>query len=262
MLFSFFLLPLMEYVAMTNQEFTKRLASVQESLVALYKGGAAMSSATSGREREQFVDEFLCKVLPPAYRIGSGDVIDSLGQKTGQQDVVVEFSFLPTLPAIAGKERLYLAEGVAALIEVKSNLTKEWEDVKRKASVIKRLRRVFRVPGFTPYGPPPERIPYFVVGYTGWKSIETLHEKVQEGDVDAILIIDQGLFCTKPDYFPDKFYTPDGKYYIRGFFAKEERALWGLVSCIHYATLSIVINSFSPLLYALDDETVQNAPSA
>ena len=115
---------------------------------------------------------------------------------------------------------------------------------------------------FTPYGPPPERIPYFAVGYSGWKSIETVQEKCQEGFVDAILIIDHGLFCTRSDFFPDKFYTPDGKWNIRGFFAKEERALWGLVCCVHYATLSIVMNSFSPLLYALDGgvgQDVQNA---
>lgn len=247
---------------MPSDEFSTRLAGVWRSLIALHAGGAAMSSASSGREREQFVDEFLRKVLPPAYRIGSGDVIDSFGQKTGQQDVVVEFSFLPTLPAIAGKERLYLAEGVAALVEVKSNLAKDWEDVKRRASAIRNLRRIFRVPGFTPYGPPPERIPYFAVGYSGWKSIETVQEKCQEGFVDAILIIDHGLFCTRSDFFPDKFYTPDGKWNIRGFFAKEERALWGLVCCVHYATLSIVMNSFSPLLYALDGgvgQDVQNA---
>jgi hypothetical protein len=247
---------------MPSDEFSTRLAGVWRSLIALHAGGAAMSSASSGREREQFVDEFLRKVLPPAYRIGSGDVIDSFGQKTGQQDVVVEFSFLPTLPAIAGKERLYLAEGVAALVEVKSNLAKDWEDVKRRASAIRNLRRIFRVPGFTPYGPPPERIPYFAVGYSGWKSIETVQEKCQQGFVDAILIIDHGLFCTRSDFFPNKFYTPDGKTNIRGFFAKEERALWGLVCCVHYATLSIVMNSFIPLLYALDGgvgQDVQNA---
>jgi hypothetical protein len=212
-----------------------------------------MSSSSRGREREQFVDEFLHKVLPPAYRIGSGDVIDSLGRKTGQQDVVVEFSFLPTLPAIAGKERLYLAEGVAALVEVKSNLANEWEDVRGKASAIKKLRRVFRVPGFTPYGPPPEQIPYFAVGYSGWKNIDTVQKKCEAGGVDAILIIDQGLFCTRREFFPDQRYTPDGKWIIRGFFAQEERSLWSLVCCLHYATLSIVMNSFSPLLYAFDD---------
>lgn len=251
----------MEYVHMATEEFSARLSGVWKSLIALYTGGGAMSSASSGREREQFVDEFLRKVLPPAYRIGSGDVIDSFGKKTGQQDVVVEFSFLPTLPAIAGKERLCLAEGVAALIEVKSNLAKEWDDIKQKAAAIRNLRRVFRVPGFTPYGPPPERIPYFVVGYTGWKSIEKVQEKAQEGFVDAILIIDQGLFCTRTDFFPDKFYTPDGNWCIRGFFAQKERSLWGLICCVHYATLSISSNSFSPLLYILDGGVVQNTPS-
>ena len=82
-------------VPVISEEFSTRLAGVWQSLKALHKGGAGMSSASSGREREQFVDEFLRKVLPPAYPIGSGDVIDSFGGKTGQQDVVVEFSFPP-----------------------------------------------------------------------------------------------------------------------------------------------------------------------
>lgn len=247
---------------MSSVEFSTRLDGVWRSLIALHAGGAAISSASRGREREQFVEEFLRKVLPPAYRIGSGDVIDSFGKKTGQQDVVVEFSFLPSLPAITGKERLYLAEGVAALVEIKSNLAKEWKDVKRKATAIQKLRRLFCVPGFTPYGPPPERIPYFAVGYTGWKSIEKVQEKCQEGFADAILIIDQGFFCTRSDFFPDKRYSPNEKWNIRGFTAKEERALWGLVCCLHYATLSIAMNSFSPLLYALDEKVGQNVENA
>ena len=237
---------------MPIEEFSSRLHGVWKSLVALHSGGASMSSASRGREREQFVDEFLCKVLPPAYRIGSGDVIDSFGNKTGQQDIVVEFSFLPTMPAIAGKERLYLAEGVAALVEVKSNLTNEWEDVQRKATIIKKLCRQFRSPGLTLYGVPPPQIPYFAVGYNGWKTTDTLQNKCDTSGVDAILIIENGLFCTKKDFFPDLHYRPDGITSVRGFNAKDENALWGLVCCLHYATMSTVLSSFSPLLYALN----------
>jgi len=70
-------------ILMTSEDFSTRLAGVWRSLIALHAGGDAMSSASSGREREQFIDEYLRKVLPPAYRIGSGDVIDSFGNKTG-----------------------------------------------------------------------------------------------------------------------------------------------------------------------------------
>ena len=44
---------------MPSEEFSTRLAGVWGSLVALHPGGAAMSSSSSGREREQFIAEFL-----------------------------------------------------------------------------------------------------------------------------------------------------------------------------------------------------------
>jgi hypothetical protein len=88
--------------------------------------------------------------------------------------------------------------------------------------------------------------------------LTTVQKKCEEAIVDAILVADQGFFCTRSDFFPDKFHTPDGKLKIRGFFAKEERELWGLVRCLHYAIFSIVMNSFGALLYALDSNNEKN----
>jgi hypothetical protein len=102
-----------------NPHLLERIAAVQDTLFALYRGGKPMSSATKGREREYFVHEFLEQILPPVHRFGSGDVIDSHGHTTGQVDIVIEHPFLPSLPQPGGKERLYLAESVAAVIEVK-----------------------------------------------------------------------------------------------------------------------------------------------
>lgn len=219
-----------------HNELLARLAGIQKSLVGVYESGSGLSTASRGREREQFIDLFLARVLPPGYRFGSGDAIDSHGCRSGQLDVVVEHSFLPSLPALGGSTRLYLAEGIAAVIEVKSDLAKQWKEVESTAAAMRPLKRQFRVPGLTPYGPPSEQVPLFAVGYTGWRQLETVRQKAASGTVDGILIIDSGLFSTRPD-FPD------------GVFAEGSLSLWGLISALHYCTSSIVANGFSPIEY-------------
>jgi hypothetical protein len=195
-----------------------------------------MSAASRGRERELFVDTFLSHVLPPGYRFGNGDAIDSLGARSGQLDVVVEFTFLPSVPAVGGGPRLYLAEGIAAVIEVKSDLAKQWGEVEATSSSLRPLRRLFRAPGFTPYGPPPAQIPLFAVGYTGWKQLDSVKEKANSGVVDGVLVIDRGLFSTS-NTFPN------------GLWVEGSLSLWALVCSLHVATTAIVMNAFSPIEY-------------
>src|SRR5262245_1892719 len=126
---------------MPNPHLLSRLEAVQNMLLSLHRGGAMMSAATKGREREHFVHEFLEQVLPPLHRAGSGDITDSLGQRSGQADIVIEHPLLPSLRQIGGRERLYLAESVAAVIEVKSNLSSQWDEVEKTAREVKKLRR-------------------------------------------------------------------------------------------------------------------------
>lgn len=221
---------------MYSPELSQRLAGIQKALTALYESGAGMTTATRGREREQFIDIFLANVLPPGYRFGTGDAIDVHGRRSGQLDVVVEFTFFPSLPGLVGQPRLYFAEGIAAVIEVKSNLSKQWDEVKLTSSALRSLERQFRVPGFTPYGPPTKQIPIFAVGYTGWKDLETVKRKANEGIVDGLLVVDRGLFSTRND-FPN------------GMFAEGSASLWGLVSSLHFAALSVALNSMSPIEY-------------
>jgi hypothetical protein len=219
-----------------NDTLFQRLDGIRQSLCGLHASGGGLSSASRGREREQFIELFLSRVLPPGYRFGSGDAIDVKGTRSGQLDVVVEFSFLPSLPAVGGSTRLYLAEGIAAVVEVKSDLSKQWNEVEATAAALRSVERVFQVPGFTPFGPPPKRIPIFSVGYVGWQQLDTVQKKADSGVVDGIMIIEPALFSTRSD-FPN------------GSFAQGPLALRGLVSVLHYCTLSVVINSFSPIEY-------------
>lgn len=223
---------------MHSKVIESRLSGIQKALMGLYESGADVSTASRGREREHFISSFLEQVFPPCYRFGTGDAIDTFGARSGQLDVVIEFTFLPSLPtAIPGGPRIYLAEGVAAVLEVKSNLSSQWDEVVRTSSSLKELKRTFQVPGFTPYGPACAEIPLFAVGYRGWNKIESVREKANSGHVDGVLIIDEGLFSTREDY-------PNGLG-VSG----SPLSLWALVSCLHTATISIAVNSFSPIRY-------------
>ncbi len=94
-----------------------------------------MSSATSGQERAAFIDQFLSQAFPSPFRFGTGDATDVVGGRSGQLDVVVEFPFMPSLPIAGGSSsRLYLAESVAAVVEVKSNVGAQWNQALHTAA--------------------------------------------------------------------------------------------------------------------------------
>lgn len=155
-----------------------------------------MSSATVGREREHFVSTFLGAALPQPFRIGTGDIIDSDDRHTGQLDGVIEYPFMPSLPLSVGGPRLYLAEGVGAVLEVKSSLDTQWKEVQETGAKLKPLRRKFGA-GLIMGPGPLEDIPLIAVGYGGWRTIETIEQKVSEGPADAILVIEHGLCATR-----------------------------------------------------------------
>lgn len=221
---------------MPNEHIRQRLRGLQTILTGVHQSSVSMSSASKGTEREAFVDQFLSNVLPPIFRFGSGDATDSKGQKSGQLDVVVEYPFAPSLPIIGSAQtRLYLAEAVAAVIEVKSNISNQWnevEDTGKKLAPLKRCYGASMVMG----RPPAASIELFAVGYTGWKKMETLESHIQQSSsVFGALIIDSGLYFSKS-----------------GISASGELALWGLISDIHLITNSLQSASTNPLDYFME----------
>jgi hypothetical protein len=222
-----------------NPHLLERLEAVQRSLLALYGGGRPMSPATKGRERETFIHEFLEKAMPPIYRFGSGDIIDSAGQRTGQIDIVIEYPLLPSLPQVAGKERLYFAESVAAVIEVKSDLCSQWEEVERTARAVKSLRRPLRrdinpsIPPGQGYWDP---IPVYAVGYMGWSRLETLANHLTIEGVNSALVIDKGLFAATW-ILPRQGAGSElhGVHYSMNN-VQGPMALWGLISSLQEVT--------------------------
>ncbi len=198
-----------------------------------------MSSATKGQERETFVTSFLSEVFPTPFRFGTGDVTDVHGAKSGQLDVVIEYPFSPSLPIVgSAMTRLYLAESVAAVIEVKSNVASQWEEALKTARALRPINRSFGAA--MTMGPMFEHIPLFVVGYTGWKTIETVQTKLNSAaEISGILIIDEGLFVASPEF--------------HGTVRTGSWSLWGLICCLHLATQSLKAASTDPVAYATSE---------
>ena len=163
-----------------------------------------MPSAVKGDERETFVSEFLKQLFPPPYRFGAGAITDSTGACSGQLDVVVEYPFLPSFPMPGGTQRLYLAESVALVIEVKSNLTSQWSQIESSVAKLKPLRRKWTgstalIGGSIMFGQPSDSpVPYIAVGYTGYRDPESLKAKLdatpEDRRPDGALVIDSGAF--------------------------------------------------------------------
>ncbi|MBI3032048.1 hypothetical protein HYY69_01125 [Candidatus Woesearchaeota archaeon] len=81
------------------------------------------ASANLGRNRELFCKEFLSKVLPTKLSVKSGEIWDSMNNKTGQEDIIILREDSPILHV--GSDNIHFAEGTFAVIEVKSNLTRD-----------------------------------------------------------------------------------------------------------------------------------------
>ena len=165
--------------------------------MAAHAGGKGSPSASVGNEREHFVKMFLQEVFPPVYRFGSGFTTDADGNQSGQLDVAIEMPFAPNFPMPGGRERLYLAESLLAVIEVKSDLAKQWDEVIATAAKLRPVRR--RLTNVLSVGPAngnSEQIPLIAVGYVGYKSAAKLAERLantpEDRRPDAVFVIESG----------------------------------------------------------------------
>ena len=218
---------------MPNQHVLQRLEGLQSILKGVHQSSIGLSSATTGQERAAFIDQFLSQVLPPIYRFGTGDVTDTYGARSGQLDVVVEYPIAPSLPIVgAGQTRLYLAESVAAVIEVKSNLSGQWNEAIHTSDLLAPLRKRFDIqvsfldlPG----------IPLFAVGYTGWMTMSTLQDHLARAPhIHGALLINPGLYVSN---FGTRAHGP--------------LALWGLIIDLHRITTALQTVSMRPSIYGI-----------
>lgn len=229
-----------------NDQLKRRLKGIRGILMAHHRAGSLLPNATKGAEREALVREFLEKVFPEPYRFGSGAVTDATGRISGELDVVVEFPFLASFPTPGSAQRLYLAESVAFVIEVKSNLSKQWKEIEQTVEKVSGLRRrwcghlnVNTEVGISNVPASLSRIPCVAVGFTGYKKSVSLRKKLESTPKsrrpDAVLAIESGAyvgwnkveaiaeaglfaFCTDGSFFARNVLSaePDVSGYVNG----------------------------------------------
>jgi len=237
---------------MLHECLKSRLDGLLRILQGVHEASANSASATSGTEREQFINLFLDQVMPAPYRFGTGVAIDTAGHRSGQLDIVVEYPFLPSFPLPGLPSRLYLAESVAGVIEVKSNASNQWDQVKDTAEALAPLQHDLGYHLQTGIGRTGlnGRIPLIVVAYKGWKKGETLLNKLTSSPVDGILIIESAIFATSI-----------GPNATDGVAAGAE-ALWCFIQCLH--SLTSVLNTASEVSmppYRSPDDPISSGPT-
>jgi hypothetical protein len=226
-----------------NRGLADRLEGIRRVLVEQGRAARSMSSATKGREREIFVNEFLSKVFPPQFRLGNGDIIDSSDARSGQVDLVVELPFFPSFPIPGSAPRLYLAEGVAAAIEVKSDLGSQWNDVMRTTAAIKKLVPK-RIRTLQIGRQLPTTIPVIAVGYEGYATADGLTKRMlttpDEQRPDVALILDDPALLVADQHDEETFLWVDGPEALFVFLA---RMNWYLTKLI---TAGFSVDAYMP----------------
>lgn len=222
---------------MFNEHVMERLEGIRKTLVAQGTAGGPLASASKGDEREIFVRDFLSKVFPSNFRFGTGTITDSTGKLSGQADIVIELPFFPSFPVPPSDVRLYLVEGVAAVIEVKSNLSTQWDEVESTTEKIKQLSRNYEHSSYTSHGAGPRKtIPIYAVGYQGYKSQEALMKRLSNTRAsarpDGALVLDPGILIAND--------VIDGGT----IGATDAAALYGLIAIINSIINSLEFISF------------------
>jgi len=204
-----------------------RLASIVNTLMAAHAGGADVSSASKGRDRELFLNLVLGNVISQPFRVGSGDIVDQSDNTSGQTDIVIEYANTLSFPSIyPHSERLYLAESVCAVVEIKSNVRDQAGGALAKAQKVHALNR--NLGSVIQHGKhaPPEKIPLFVVGYRGWSNRQGVASQLatwndKEVLVSGILQLDPCIYVSDENVFGK--HSADGPAGLYGFLVSIEQ---------------------------------------
>lgn len=180
-----------------NPHVLQRLTAIQQSLMAQRDGAVGLPSAVAGPEREVFLRAYLQTVFPAHRRFSTGVITDVEGRISGQVDIAVEFGFSPSFPMPVTDQRLLLAESVALVIEVKSDLTRQWKEVVATTREVKKLKRELNAVIFG--AGPPNYIPTLAVGYRGHSTVDGLVGRLdstpEDSRPDGALVIESGCFA-------------------------------------------------------------------
>lgn len=94
-----------------------------------------------GRGRENALQAFFRRLVPPGFDVGSGFVIDQTGKQSRQQDIVIYRRDYHPVLSVQGVN-LFMVEAVAAVVEVKSKLdSRELRGALTNSNSVKQLDR-------------------------------------------------------------------------------------------------------------------------
>lgn len=177
-----------------------RILGVRDGILASYRAGRGSPNEVIGNEREIFIRNYLESAYPKPFRFSSGFITDKSGNISGQLDIIIEKLLSTSFPAQPGSsERLFLAEMVSAVISVKSNLFAQWTQIERE---LEKLTPVNSEPsGFFQVNSRSGSLPFFIVSYSGAKSMDSLAQKLSALPTDsclqAVVVLDADIFAVQ-----------------------------------------------------------------
>jgi len=169
----------------------------------------------AGEEVENIVIEFLNNYLPKRFRASSGFILDSNNQISRQCDVIVYDHLLSPIYRASNNALILPNHHVAAMIEVKSKLTKsQLKDSLDKIQLAKSLNK----PEPTSFDLPSTGSPLktyktlgIVFAFDSETTLETLGENLNEMHnsvdsnhwIDFVIVLDKGVLEYQIQYFGD-----------------------------------------------------------
>lgn len=187
----------------------------QQELYHAYSTSSALGhSVSKGDERELITRQFLSSHMPHAVQIDRGILVDqdtanfaeSLSQKTSPQlDILLVMSDQPQL-TLYGGSKMFFAESVVAVIEVKTTLTSAEIDriLEHCKKVKERKRQVLGLyfrESDDPSTAPSDRIPYYVVAFDSQRTALQIMEALKQKGSQMGLSTEQepdGIFTLNP----------------------------------------------------------------
>jgi hypothetical protein len=151
-----------------------------------------------GDASESALRSFLRDHLPGVFDVGTGEVIDAIGGRSRQTDVVIATEDHP-FKQVEDEPGLFICEGVYALGEVKSRLTTDAvRDASEKAQVAKGLRRTPSVGAEVVSNPSDTArwvdggLPFFLFAYESAVAEQTLLSRLVGSSIDAVFVLGEG----------------------------------------------------------------------
>lgn len=205
-------------------------------------------STDLGFAREHFVKDVLSGFLPKNIIIGSGEIIDGKGRRSGQQDIIVYRANFPVITSLT-PVNVFLAEGVIATIEVKSDLSTgepslftAFKNVKKVQSLEKAAEIISGSDVEIGKLQELNTIKTYIVGYAGWKNRKYLFENFvaagnQTGwNLVPHLIYQPGMCILRND----GFINPESTDEKTGFLLNEENPFSVF---LHHLLKAIMLNT-------------------